>query len=124
MLTFVELDTFLCLHGPGTVLEACAADTPRRRAPSASGSPSRAAGSPAFFITELAQVVALCDEQIPCAALCSELSRQNVPHGGAAVDPRSVSRRAVNPKRVTGRYPAPACSRGQTRSTADQSVRG
>ena len=88
VLSFVELDTFLCLHGPGTVLEA--AERRRQRAPSAPGSPSRAAGSPAFFITELAQVVALCDEQIPCAALCSELSRQGVPHGGAAVDPRSV----------------------------------
>ncbi|XP_043223029.1 mediator of RNA polymerase II transcription subunit 14-like [Amphibalanus amphitrite] len=92
VLTFVELDTFLCLHGPGTVLEAGVAETPRQRAPSAPGSPSRAAGSPAFFITELAQVVALCDEQIPCAALCSELSRQRVPHGGAAVDPSGQSR--------------------------------
>lgn len=46
----------------------------------------RRAKHPAYFIAELAHVVAMCDERLPFVALASELTKKNIFHQGVQVE--------------------------------------
>lgn len=46
---------------------------------------------PAYFIPELAHVVAMCDEKLPFVALAEEFSKRNIPHSGLQVEANSTS---------------------------------
>lgn len=46
---------------------------------------------PAYFIPELAHVVAMCDEKLPFVCLAQELCRQKIPHSGLQVEANATS---------------------------------
>lgn len=46
---------------------------------------------PAYFIPELAHVVAMCDEKIPFLTLAREFSKRNMPHSGLQVEANATS---------------------------------
>lgn len=46
---------------------------------------------PAYFIPELAHVVAMCDEKLPFIALASRLSQRKLAHSGLQVEAKSTS---------------------------------
>lgn len=46
---------------------------------------------PAYFIPELAHVVAMCDEKLPFYALIRALSKRNLSHSGLQVEAKSTS---------------------------------
>ncbi|KAJ8944470.1 hypothetical protein NQ318_008740, partial [Aromia moschata] len=49
-------------------------------------SATRRSKQPAYFIAELAHVVAMCDERLPFVSLASELTKRNVFHQGLQVE--------------------------------------
>lgn len=46
---------------------------------------------PAYFIPELAHVVAMCDEKLPFVCLARELSKRKIPHSGLQVEANATS---------------------------------
>lgn len=46
---------------------------------------------PAYFIPELAHMVAMCDEKLPFVTLAQELSARQIPHGGLQVEANATS---------------------------------
>ena len=46
---------------------------------------------PAYFIPELAHVVAMCDEKIPFLTLAREFSGRGIPHSGLQVESNATS---------------------------------
>lgn len=46
---------------------------------------------PAYFIPELAHVVAMCDEKIPFLNLAQALTKYNIPHSGLQVESNATS---------------------------------
>lgn len=46
---------------------------------------------PAYFIPELAHVVAMCDEKLPFVCLAQELCKKNIPHSGLQVEANATS---------------------------------
>lgn len=46
---------------------------------------------PAYFIPDLAHVVAMCDEKIPFLNLAVYLSKYGIPHCGMQVEPNAIS---------------------------------
>lgn len=46
---------------------------------------------PAYFIPELAHVVAMCDEKIPFLNLAQALTKHNIPHSGLQVESNATS---------------------------------
>lgn len=46
---------------------------------------------PAYFIPELAHVVAMCDEKLPFYALIRALSKRKLSHSGLQVEAKSTS---------------------------------
>nr|XP_018906970.1 PREDICTED: mediator of RNA polymerase II transcription subunit 14 isoform X1 [Bemisia tabaci] len=83
--TLIQLDNFLATHGPFTSVDEQQADKlgVKRKNPGGKieSSPKRTR-HPAYFIPELAHVVALCDERMPFVSLAQELTNQNVAHQG------------------------------------------
>lgn len=47
--------------------------------------------SPAYFVPELAHVVAFCDEKLPFVALAEELTKRKIPHSGLQVEANATS---------------------------------
>ncbi|KAG6452582.1 hypothetical protein O3G_MSEX007707 [Manduca sexta] len=79
--SLVELDTFTLTHGPFTPL-----DTPGMQAGKRKLSPANIRAvrvrQPAYFLPELAHVVAAADERVPFVNLAQELASRGVTHGG------------------------------------------
>lgn len=46
---------------------------------------------PAYFIPDLAHVVAMCDEKIPFINLAQTLSKHNVPHCGVQIETNAIA---------------------------------
>nr|XP_022906712.1 mediator of RNA polymerase II transcription subunit 14 isoform X2 [Onthophagus taurus] len=94
----IELDTFVVTHGPFTNVDGGAdlsdstpeAGTLKRKGSGGSESASRRSKQPAYFIAELAHVVAMCDERLPFVTLSSELTKRNVFHQGLQVEPNAT----------------------------------
>ncbi|CAG4923566.1 unnamed protein product [Colias eurytheme] len=79
--SLVELDTFTLTHGPFTPLDTPGMQ-PGKRKLSASSTKAVKVRQPAYFLPELAHVVAAADERVPFVNLAQELSNRGVTHGG------------------------------------------
>jgi mediator of RNA polymerase II transcription subunit 14 len=44
-----------------------------------------AAGTAAYFVPDLAHVLALCEDQLPVMELCEELARRGIHHSGSSL---------------------------------------
>uniref|UniRef100_A0A1I8PUW4 Mediator of RNA polymerase II transcription subunit 14 n=1 Tax=Stomoxys calcitrans TaxID=35570 RepID=A0A1I8PUW4_STOCA len=92
LLKLIEFDTFVSTHGPGTDVD----DTPphKRKSINEHGAPAAKQAKtiyPAYFIPELAHVVAMCDEKIPFLNLAQALTKHNIPHSGLQVESNATS---------------------------------
>lgn len=91
-----ELDTFVNTHGPGTYVDEVfvsnaanlAALGKRKGDGSAVAPPVKQQKTiyPAYFIDELAHIVAMCDEKLPLVNMAKELSSSGIPHSGMQVE--------------------------------------
>ncbi|XP_050673487.1 mediator of RNA polymerase II transcription subunit 14 [Leptidea sinapis] len=79
--SLVELDTFTLTHGPFTPLDT-AGMQPGKRKLSPNAARAVRVRQPAYFLPELAHVVAAADERVPFVNLAQELSNRGVTHGG------------------------------------------
>ncbi|XP_045529782.1 mediator of RNA polymerase II transcription subunit 14 [Pieris brassicae] len=77
----VELDTFTLTHGPFTPLDTPGMQTGKRKL-AITATRSVRARQPAYFLPELAHVVAAADERVPFVNLARELANRGVTHGG------------------------------------------
>lgn len=87
VMTMVEFDTFVATHGSGTnIIKKSEEDLGpyKRKKLGQEGPLSKQAKIlyPAYFISELAHIVAMCDEKLPFIALAQELLKRNIPHSG------------------------------------------
>lgn len=80
------------------VTEATEASSIKRRSTGPSGRTdasatlqNRRSKQPAYFIPELAHVVALCDERIPFVTLAQELTRRDIAHQGLQVEANATA---------------------------------
>jgi len=79
----VEFDTFVSTHGPWTSVED--PDYVGKRKLVGIHDPRQRSKHPAYFIPELAHVVAMCDERIPFLSMAQELTRREIAHQGIQV---------------------------------------
>ncbi|KAJ0181263.1 hypothetical protein K1T71_003348 [Dendrolimus kikuchii] len=79
--SLVELDTFTLTHGPFTPLDTPGMQPGKRKLSLANARAVRVR-QPAYFLPELAHVVAAADERIPFVNLAQELAARGVTHGG------------------------------------------
>lgn len=97
VMNMIEFDTFVTTHGPGTSIvkpyEDDATGAKRKLANDITAPPNKQAKSivPAYFIPELAHVVAMCDEKLPFIGMASELSKRGIPHSGLQVEAHATS---------------------------------
>ncbi|XP_025987694.2 mediator of RNA polymerase II transcription subunit 14 isoform X1 [Solenopsis invicta] len=109
--SLIEFDTFVITHGPFTSVDSgnndqdggCITEvvetTNNKRRSTGIGGRTDAAGTsqnrrpkhPAYFIPELAHVVALCDERIPFVTLAQELTRREIAHQGLQVEANATA---------------------------------
>ncbi|XP_076298705.1 mediator complex subunit 14 [Lasioglossum baleicum] len=98
--TLIEFDTFVITHGPFTSVdsEATEINSNKRRSTGPSGRTdasttlqNRRSKQPAYFIPELAHVVALCDERIPFVTLAQELTKRDIAHQGLQVEANATA---------------------------------
>lgn len=77
--TLIEFDTFVATHGPGTYVDDGLTNKRRANDTMALGPTSKQSKTiyPAYFIPELAHVVAMCDEKLPFVSLAQEVSCTN-----------------------------------------------
>jgi len=83
VITFIEFDSFVMTHGPFTSV-----DDPRVSGKRKCAGPvkeGRRSKCPAYFLPELAHVVALCDERVPFVTLAQELTKRDIAHQGLQV---------------------------------------
>ncbi|XP_034941406.1 mediator of RNA polymerase II transcription subunit 14 [Chelonus insularis] len=98
--SLIEFDTFVITHGPFTSVDTDVSDKGNNKRRS-SGPPGRTDASgtllhrrpkhPAYFIPELAHVVALCDERIPFVNLAQELTKRDIAHQGLQVEANATA---------------------------------
>ncbi|CAH0553803.1 unnamed protein product [Brassicogethes aeneus] len=89
--TLIEFDTFVATHGPFTNVDGGCDDPSeqngfKRKCGNRAESATRRSKQPAYFISELAHVVAMCDERLPFVSLANELTARNVYHQGMQVE--------------------------------------
>ncbi|RLU24369.1 hypothetical protein DMN91_002457 [Ooceraea biroi] len=98
--SLIEFDTFVITHGPFTSVDSEVVETANNKRKStgiggrtdATGtSQNRRPKHPAYFIPELAHVVALCDERIPFVTLAQELTRREIAHQGLQVEANATA---------------------------------
>lgn len=96
VMTMIEFDTFVTTHGAGTsIVKPLDEDISGKRKLGAdsAGPPSKHPKNvvPAYFIPELAHVVAMCDEKLPFVSMAQELSNRNISHSGLQVEAHATS---------------------------------
>ncbi|ERL93945.1 mediator of RNA polymerase II transcription subunit 14 [Dendroctonus ponderosae] len=89
--TLIEFDTFVATHGPFTAIDGDSDDQAeahplKRKGEMVIESATKRNKQPAYFIPELAHVVAMCDERLPYVTLASELTRRDIFHQGLQVE--------------------------------------
>ncbi|XP_043274195.1 mediator of RNA polymerase II transcription subunit 14 isoform X2 [Venturia canescens] len=98
--SLIEFDTFVITHGPFTSVDNDVVEkgSNKRRSTGATGRTdapgtpqNRRPKHPAYFIPELAHVVALCDERIPFVTLAQELTRRDIAHQGLQVEANATA---------------------------------
>ncbi|XP_049856745.1 mediator of RNA polymerase II transcription subunit 14 [Schistocerca gregaria] len=90
VLTLIEFDTFVITHGPFTSVDD-QSEKKRKAQTGRNETTPRRPKHPAYFIPELAHVVALCDERIPFVTLAQELSRREIAHQGLQVEANATA---------------------------------
>ena len=90
VMTMIEFDTFVTTHGAGTSLVGKLEDG-KRKSCGDGGPSSKVSRTPAYFIPELAHVVAMCDEKLPFVAMAQELTKRKIPHSGLQVEAHATS---------------------------------
>ncbi|XP_041973972.1 mediator of RNA polymerase II transcription subunit 14 isoform X2 [Aricia agestis] len=83
--SLVELDTFTLTHGPFTPLDTPGMQAGKRKLSSTHTRAVRPR-QPAYFLPELAHVVAAADERVPFVNLAQELAARGVTHGGVQAE--------------------------------------
>nr|XP_032529352.1 mediator of RNA polymerase II transcription subunit 14 isoform X1 [Danaus plexippus plexippus] len=83
--SLVELDTFTLTHGPFTPLDTPGMQPGKRKLSGSNGRSVRVR-QPAYFLPELAHVVAAADERVPFVNLAQELAARGVTHGGVQAE--------------------------------------
>nr|NP_612041.2 mediator complex subunit 14, isoform A [Drosophila melanogaster]Q9W0P8.4 RecName: Full=Mediator of RNA polymerase II transcription subunit 14; AltName: Full=Mediator complex subunit 14; AltName: Full=dRGR1 [Drosophila melanogaster]AAF47395.4 mediator complex subunit 14, isoform A [Drosophila melanogaster]AGW25608.1 FI21204p1 [Drosophila melanogaster] len=93
LMRLIEFDTFVATHGPGTEVDAEVSPHKRKSNGDLLAPPAKQQKTifPAYFIPELAHVVAMCDEKIPFMNLAQTLSKHNIPHSGLQVEANATS---------------------------------
>ncbi|XP_046477470.1 mediator of RNA polymerase II transcription subunit 14 isoform X1 [Neodiprion pinetum] len=110
LLTLIEFDTFVITHGPFTSVDSgnndqdggCITEVEKgggKRKGGGPGGRTDASGTnqarrpkhPAYFIPELAHVVALCDERIPFVTLAQEFTKRDIAHQGLQVEANATA---------------------------------
>uniref|UniRef100_A0A146LY05 Mediator of RNA polymerase II transcription subunit 14 n=4 Tax=Lygus hesperus TaxID=30085 RepID=A0A146LY05_LYGHE len=92
VLKLIEFDSFVSTHGPFTPVDEQERTDGKRKMPwKNEGTPSKRLKNPAYFIPELAHVVALCDERIPFITLAQELGRRDIAHQGLQVEANATA---------------------------------
>uniref|UniRef100_A0AAG5D4U4 Mediator of RNA polymerase II transcription subunit 14 n=1 Tax=Anopheles atroparvus TaxID=41427 RepID=A0AAG5D4U4_ANOAO len=100
VLSMIEFDTFVATHGPGTVIDDPITGCSKRKMSALESTSVPFLGPPikqqktiypAYFIPELAHVVAMCDDKLPFVALAKEFSHRRIPHGGLQVEANATS---------------------------------
>ncbi|TDG47352.1 hypothetical protein AWZ03_006211 [Drosophila navojoa] len=93
LIRLIEFDTFVATHGPGTEVDAEVSPHKRRSNGDVLGPPAKQQKTifPAYFIPELAHVVAMCDEKIPFLNLAQSLYKYRIPHSGLQVEANATS---------------------------------
>lgn len=109
--SLIEFDTFVTTHGPftsvdsgnndqdgGCITEVVEKGSNKRRSGTSggrtdvTGTPqNRRPKLPAYFIPELAHVVAFCDERIPFVTLAQELTKREIAHQGLQVEAHATA---------------------------------
>ena len=108
--SLIEFDTFVITHGSFTSVDseneaensglsdlADKSGKKRKntninlRPDSVSAAQNKRPKSPAYFIPELAHVVALCDEQIPFVMLAQELTKREISHQGLQIEANATA---------------------------------
>ncbi|KAJ3641158.1 hypothetical protein Zmor_027675 [Zophobas morio] len=90
--TLIEFDTFVATHGPFTPIDSTSdpehtdSGSLKRKGGVRPEHPARRAKQPAYFIAELAHVVAMCDERLPYVGLANELTKRAIFHQGLQVE--------------------------------------
>ncbi|KAL1123440.1 hypothetical protein AAG570_002520 [Ranatra chinensis] len=91
VLTLIEFDTFVTTHGPFTSVDENDKSDIKRKLSWKTDIACKKAKNPAYFIPELAHVVALCDERLPFVTLAQELSRRDIAHQGLQVEANATA---------------------------------
>ena len=92
-LSMVEFDPFLVTHGPETkvdVQDLSEKIIGKRKFGGKAEIPYKRTKYPAYFIYDLAHVVAFADEQIPFNTLASEMTQKGLAHSGIQVIEKAV----------------------------------
>lgn len=78
------------ISNPISILEVAGS---KRKAIDCGGPPAKQQRNiyPAYFIPELAHVVAMCDEKLPFIAMTQELLKRKIPHSGIQVEANTTS---------------------------------
>lgn len=88
--SFVQFDAFTITHGPLTVVDMDHPDKGfgKRRIQAKPGADPcvKRSKPPAYFIPDLAHIIAMCDERLPFAAFMDELHRRGICNQGVQVD--------------------------------------
>lgn len=90
--TLIEFDTFVATHGPFTSIDSTTdsdhteLNSLKRKGGLKPEPPTRRAKQPAYFIAELAHVVAMCDERLPYVSFANELNKRSIFHQGLQVE--------------------------------------
>ena len=94
VMTMIEFDTFVTTHGSGTSIIDDDVGCKRKLAAADINAPpskQQKTAVPAYFIPELAHVVAMCDEKLPFIGMAQELTKRNIPHSGLQVEAHATS---------------------------------
>ena len=93
VLNMIEFDTFVTTRGSGTSLVNEDVSGKRKSGCDTSAPPNKQQKTilPAYFIPELAHVVAMCDEKLPFISMAEELSNRSIPHCGLQVEAHASS---------------------------------
>ncbi|KAL1425420.1 hypothetical protein MTO96_019215 [Rhipicephalus appendiculatus] len=85
---FLQLDTFAIVHGPCTKIDMSllSAGGKRKLVGASNETLAKQPRYAGYFISELAHVVAFCDDRIPFCTLTVELNKRNICHQGMQIE--------------------------------------
>lgn len=85
---FLQLDTFAIVHGPCTKIDVSllSAGGKRKLVSASSETVAKQPRYSGYYVSELAHVVAFCDDRIPFCTLTTELNKRNISHQGMQIE--------------------------------------